>query len=41
VIVPAGDDVNPANEVEEIIFGLFLSKKREIPQVIDDIVRIN
>lgn len=41
VIMPAGDDVDPAIELLEIIQGLFLSKECEIPQMIDDIVRIN
>jgi hypothetical protein len=39
--VPTGDDVDPAIELLEIILGLFLSKERKIPQMIDDIVRIN
>ena len=41
VIVPTRDDVDPTIELAEIILGLFLSKEREIPQMIDDIVRFN
>jgi len=41
VIVPARDDVDFPSEVLEVPFSRLIAEKREIPQMIDGIIRTN
>ena len=41
MIMPARDNVDPSAKALEINLGWFLPKKREIPQVVNDIVRLD